>query len=237
MIKIIFFIFALICGAVTGLLAAQVSAGSEDGLVGYWSFDEGQGDTAKDCSGHANDGKIIGKAKWGKGIRGMALELRGQGYVDCGNNPGLISESITLEAWVRAYGTGYWMGIVSNKKDAYSGGLNLQIGQATNFAALLNGTYLKSLKKPEKDDWYHVAVTYSSSDKKVMLFIDGEIEATEKMELKYSAPDVKTVIGSFYNTGAGDKLFNGLIDEVKIYNRALSPDEIKKEYDSVGKLK
>ncbi len=77
-------------------------AGADEGLVGYWSFDQGQGDVLRDQRGQGNDGQIHG-AKWVKSGRGYALWFNGKtDYVDCGDGASLdITGPITVQAWMQ----------------------------------------------------------------------------------------------------------------------------------------
>ena len=85
------------------MLITNYSIAEEKGLVGYWKFDEGKGNIAKDSLGMGNDGTISGGATYTKGVSGSGLKFDGvDGYVDCGNNASLnITDTITIEAWVK----------------------------------------------------------------------------------------------------------------------------------------
>jgi len=89
--------------ALACLLAATNGATADlnDGLVGYWRFDEGEGGTAYDYSGHGNHGTIEGAA-WTDGIYGNALYFDGvDDYVSIGDSPGFdTGDEITVGAWI-----------------------------------------------------------------------------------------------------------------------------------------
>jgi len=227
-------ILGLIMGlAFAGKLGAQEKGGGKN-LLAYWSFDEGKGETVIDYSGNKNGGVIEGEVKWVKGVKGTALEFNGKAaYVNCGDNASLASESITMEAWVKTNNLSRWAGIVSNKIDV-NHGINIQIGTANNIAALVSdggsSAYLSTSWVPSTNTWYHVAVTHNGSDNKTVLYVNGNTEAVLTFPLKYFTPTDKTTIGVFYTSLY--HFFDGVIDEVKIYNRALNSDEIKASYDS-----
>ena len=65
--------------ALSGILLCSTASA---GLVGWWTFDETTGNTAKDSSGQANDGRIVGAPQWVPGKIGGALEFNGSTYVD-----------------------------------------------------------------------------------------------------------------------------------------------------------
>jgi len=84
------------------ILVTQFLAGSPvlaDGLVGWWKFDEGQGDTVADSSGHGNDGKVFGVTSWVDGYVGKgALKITGGG-VKIEDNPLLRPPQVTVAMW------------------------------------------------------------------------------------------------------------------------------------------
>ncbi len=81
-------------------LGLGASVGNAGSLVGYWSFDEGQGTVVHDQSGSGNDGTINGAPLWIEGPFGKALQLNGTSdYVDCGNAESLnITDKLTVSA-------------------------------------------------------------------------------------------------------------------------------------------
>ena len=90
---------AILMACVT--LHCSVALAAEPGLVAHYAFDEGGGTVAKDLSGEANDGKLIGGAKWVKGPWGTAIELDGKdGHVDGGTGQSLnIAAGGTIMLW------------------------------------------------------------------------------------------------------------------------------------------
>ena len=86
------------------------------GLVGWWRFDEGTGNTAKDSSQYGNDGTIYGTPTWVNGKYGKALSFDGaNNYVNCGNSSSLdLTSALTVSCWISVPSplTG-WVGIVS----------------------------------------------------------------------------------------------------------------------------
>lgn len=86
---------------VTLTINMSVKANSRDGLIAYWSFDEGSGDIAYDGSGHGNDGTIYG-ASWTSGVSGHALSFDGyDDFVDVGYLPQLQNtDELTVSCWI-----------------------------------------------------------------------------------------------------------------------------------------
>ena len=85
---------------------AKAAPGGEQGLVGYWNFDEGTGNVVIDGSKKSNDGTKAG-AKWAKGVFGSALEFNGANDYANMRNPGsgITAKAVSVEAWVQS--TGY----------------------------------------------------------------------------------------------------------------------------------
>ena len=105
--------------------ADKASSNSVDlarGLVGHWTFDEGEGSIARDASGRDNHGTVMGGAKWNKGIIGSALEFDGRDdFVSIPNESQFdITGSITVSAWIKVESfTKSWQAIVTKGDRAW----------------------------------------------------------------------------------------------------------------------
>ena len=206
---------------------ANCSWAGEKGLVGYWKFDEGEEDIAKDFSGKNNHGKIHG-AKWVKGKIGSALQFNGEDdYVNCGNDESLnITDAITIEAWLKTPNP------TNNHQTIICGGGYSQIlrfysttGRIEFYTQNSDGTIKRVMAESVcfPDSWYHVVGTYDkdAGSNNLKLYINGVLEDEETQTLSLK-PMSSRWIGhepGFY--------FHGTIGEVKIYDRALTAEEIK----------
>ena len=205
-------------------------------LVAYYKMDETEGGTApggkdiNDYSGQANHGTNNGASYGTTGIIGNALEFDGTDYVNAGNNAVLTPSNISISAWVKASTLDNWNGIITNKPNA-NYGINLQMGTSNRVSALVgNGsscTYVSTTWAPVVNTWYHIVITHNSSDNNNILYVNGNKENEVTKALAYSTP-VDTIIGRFYT---GSLPFKGLIDEIRIYNRVLSADEVTDLYN------
>ena len=200
--------------------------------AGVWLFDEASGKVAKDSSDNGYDGKFMGKGnpKWVEGKFGKALDFNGStDYVEVDNEPGLnITGDITVVAWIfkRPAKRGTILGKWKQVGDVWSyvlydrgepgGGWRLRWDDESQ--TNLEGPYtLPDLK------WVHNAATYDGSVMK--FFEDGkQIGQAKAARKKIDATDNPVWIG---NDGY-QQHFNGLIDEVAIFNVALTVDEIKR---------
>jgi len=207
-------------------IGGTVSAG-DDGLVAYWSFDDG---TAKDKAGN-NDGTIHG-AKVVDGISGKALKFDGKNdYIDCGNDASLdiTGDEITMEAWIKpdvqeqndyvinkdnSYGIAITGGVEGIRLKYYHTG-------ATPFVFMPSYTVSTT-------EWSHYVVTYDGSH--AISYINGDVVSSDLCTGNIISSPSPVEIARIYS-GGGYVYYDGTIDEVKIYNRALTANEIKAEYE------
>jgi hypothetical protein len=202
----------------------------EPDLVGVWHFDEGSGTTALDSSGNSNDGTLKNMdlaTAWVEGKNDYAVAFDAtDDYIDCGNDDSLnINDAITIAAWVKpdviadsqtiVYGgrTNYLLDLYSNK---------LQFHPDTRYDKSSSNTFTYS-----PVEWMHVSVTYSYSTGQGTFYKDGE-SIGSFTNTQTPAPYGNLMIG-YYNTNLK---FDGAIDEVKIYSRALSAEEIQADYET-----
>ena len=212
---------------------AAASETAEAGLVASWAFNEGEGTTAKDSAGK-NNGKIVG-AKWVDGKVGKALDFDGQGaYVEVPNAPALnLTKAITMEAWVKHRGADIytWETILAKGDSAYRLHFD-EMDQSFGMGLTdENGFWnLSSTVKPDPDKWYFVVATFDG--KEAVLYVNGKkmVSATD-IPTTIATNDYGVCIGE--NNEATGRFFNGIIDEVKLYDRALSADEVAKQYEAV----
>ncbi len=204
--------------------------------VSRWALDEGSGSTAHDSNTtSANDGTIYG-ATWTGGKYGNALHFDGTNdYVEIPNSPTLNpSGAFSLSVWFKADSLSDWQGVVSKLTNVNTGngrGFNIQIGTRENIASLMaddngNWVYLKTSWMPETDKWYHVVLVHHSNNLNE-LYVNGKLEATNYHVIAFTNNPMQ--MGKFY-TDANGLYFNGTIDEVKFYHRALTKEEIYSQY-------
>ena len=201
------------------------------GLVGHWKFNEKSGIIANDSSRYRNTGTLVGATHlpvWAdKGIKFDGVD----DYVDCGNNPSLnITGAITISACVKPI-IGTQMNVVNHGVYKTSG-YYVAIGSSGNIRFLDKNLYgggtLDSISTIPNDTWSHVAITYNNSS--VSIYLNGSIDKVDVKTGKLSTPLSNLLIG-IYSSLSSEK-FKGSIDEVRIYNRALSASEIKQNYEA-----
>ena len=213
------------------------------GLVGLWHFDEGAGTTAGDSSGNNNNGTLIDNPDWVDGKIGKALEFNGStNYVEINDSDSLDGfDEITIEAWVKPI-LGQRGAVVSRYLYDYNIPINERVYELTvepggtiEFALSSDGssaTWLESNNTVQDNEWNHIAAV--SDGNTMRIYINGEQDPnTKAAPASLHSSSYNLQIGTWeYSPNQRDTYFNGVIDEVKIYNRALSAEEIKADYEA-----
>ena len=215
--------------ALTPLMATHVMALDTNGLVGAWLFDDGKGEAVTDSSDNGLDGKIAkGKPKWVDGKFDGAMEFGGQDMVTVDDDNALDLEEFTIAAWVNIPKvSGAWQIIASKEHRNPTGrnyGLFGHINSGVVHYSFTTNSGWKSFdaKTVVTDgDWHHVAGTYDGSDFK--LYLDGAVDAQVSPGTKPDNHDNFFVIGG---CDIGGYWMTGVIDEVVLYDRALSEQEL-----------
>jgi len=212
---------------------------NEEGLVAYYDFEEGEGNITLDMSGNCNDG-IIYNAEWTEGIYNKGLKFNGHGehvyvlYKEILN----ISRTITIEAWVKKESTNYLGTIAaSNTNYVYVFGV-LPDGSVGFFIGLpeeAGGWNVVCVGGNIKSEWNHIAGTYDSSTGTASIYLNGNLSASCQGIANLTKNPGGFSIG--YEPNSVEYHFNGTIDEVKIYDRVLTGDEIKKDYNYQSEYK
>lgn len=207
------------------LFAVLPRLAAEEGLIGYWKFDEGKGDTAKDSSGNNNDGVLVRGPQWVEGKFGKALKFdagqRQKVEVPHSDSFATIDKAVTIEAWVNPANFNAWVSFGVKGDITY--------GMFINPAAYVRIHYSggNTLDTPNNtikaNEWTHVVGTYDGS--KVRIYINGEVKAEMNASVAIPASSASFVIGG---TQESRDWFDGMIDECKLYNRGLKEDEVKK---------
>ena len=199
---------------------------TDPSLVGWWKLDADSGTVAIDWSGHGNHGTLQGDPQWTPGQVGGALEFDGSGdYVDCGNAESLtITGDITIMCWIKvAAFTKTWETILGRGDDSYRMSRGPGDGDSVHFGANGTGTNLDANTEVTTDTWRHVAGVYDGTDK--IIYIDGAEDARLASTGSIDTSNYNLFIGA--NSQQAGRNLTGLVDDVRVYNRVLTLDEIK----------
>jgi hypothetical protein len=209
-----------------------------EGLVLELHFNELSGSTVYDLSGYNNNGTIYGATRVQEGF-GKALSFDGvDDYVMIGNAPSLnyFDTGLTVMAWgMQTRYTGRDDSWLLDKD--YTGYRIWGRDLLTFWVRTPTQPWISTGNTPpELNRWYHVVGVVDNVNLKVYLYIDGKLNATASLPEKYNFDNVELplMLGR-HNTAS--RFWPGLIDEVLIYNRALSESEIKAIYNYYMKKK
>jgi hypothetical protein len=202
-------------------------------LVAWYKFDEVNEDITPDSSGSGLRGKLIGDAKIISDTkRGNVLSLDGDGdYVYCGNNPAFnLRDEITVAVWVNITTVpDKWTGVVTKGNSSWRLSTDKNPGKF-HFAVASGGVFSNPREAYGKtevvaNEWRHVVGTYDRTNTR--LYVDGveDIGNPGAYSGKIVINNHPVMIGT--NAQFQAVVWNGLIDDVRIYNFALSEAEIK----------
>ena len=193
-------------------------------LVGWWKFDEGYGTTALDWSGHDNYATLVDGPQWVEGYFDGALEFDGSSYVTMdpvaddikGNN-------ITLSGWVKtADSHGLWLSCNTASRG------NVALWSIDNSQATMydgsDSSYEGYSDTMVSDGEWHM-LTYVRSGATGYIYVDGFLENTHAAGYSFGATDVWSIAQEWDSGGPSDFLV-GIVDDVRIYDRALTQEEI-----------
>ncbi|MCK4342410.1 MAG: LamG domain-containing protein [Phycisphaerae bacterium] len=215
------------------LLAGANGAAADlnDGLVGYWSFDEGDGETAYDYSGHGNHGTIDGAA-WTTGISGSALNFDGDDdYVEVDSFTLSAPDPQTQCMWFTLNDL-----TISRHLTSYDArGTFTVLSNATLQVELQgnpNGIRIRSSDTVATGQWHFVCLRLYGFDvatgrtiDDADFYIDGVVQDKSSYDIGVNTDIRNTLYIGCYQPAWGSH-FDGIIDEVRIYDRVLSHAEI-----------
>jgi hypothetical protein len=206
----------------------------DKGMIGYWSFDEGAGTTAYDRSGYGNNGTLYNSPTWTTGQVGGALSFDGvDDYVDCGINPVFNLTQLTMMLWIKTPNSmgQVWRNILSKTGSDRDFGFWMYSADNVKVYGLHQsssrfGSWIAYLSIPfDLNTWHYVVITIDSTGLQ-KAYADGQFIS--------SYQGVASNANNSYPIwiGRSDNYWSGLIDDVRIYNRALSDAEIQAIYNA-----
>ena len=199
-------------------------------LVAWYKFDEGSGDAVVDSGPAHIDGATSGDPSWTDGALGKALQFDGDDYVNLGSHPKFdISNQITVAAWIKvdAFDKDYQTIIAKGdsswrlQRTADTDTLEFACSGLPMPGNRYSGGIYGRINVND-GQWHHVAGTYDGSI--ISLYIDGALDVSAETVGSIKTNDHEVHIGA--NAQKSGRFWNGLIDDVRIYNYALGTDEI-----------
>jgi hypothetical protein len=205
-----------------------------EGAVLYLTFDKEtiieKENRVEDSSGNRNDGVICAQIIGDE--NGQALCFDGStDHVYVEDSPSLdIQNTITILAWIKPEKNDNWDGIVTKGEDVLSYDLQLAGEHGFRFTYNFPAEGWRTCFSPHHhislDDWHHVGITYDGSE--LILYHNGAAIHKEYLKTSFNTNDERLFIGADFP--GGDEYFRGLLDEIAIFNRALSKEEVQEMY-------
>jgi len=224
------------------VLSAALTSTAKAELIGWWRFDEGSGTVATDLSEYGNDGTLQGNPQWVNGKFGKALQFDGvDDWVEIPHAEILtVDNEVTVMAWINAKRhTGpnneTWQGIVAKSNSPRSYSLYTEASGALHFSttSTVTNAYVGTLSTGQVplNEWVHVAAMVVGGQHQY--YINGEPAGTSGsgIVLPGKTDLANVLIG---RTWEGNREFLGMIDDVRIYNEALTQDEIQSNMQGAG---
>ena len=209
-------------------------------LVGYWKLDEGQGLTAHDLSSGAHDGTLTSGPLWTTAGLPASITFDDPGaltfdgtsdYVDVGASATPNSSAFSVCAWVKLNSTSGWQGLVSQDGTNTSAYALLKSSVTNKFALVAeapdaNGASVTSTggtTTPVTGTWYHLCGTYDAST--LRLYVNGALEGAVAFSASWTATG-HTILGADKSSGLRCDYLNGTLDDVRIYDVALTATQV-----------
>jgi hypothetical protein len=210
---------------------------TERKLVAWWKFDEAEGSNAVDSSDNEFAGTLIGNPQWqpAAGKIGGALAFDGDGdSIECGPDEGLnITGAVTIAAWIKLSKSTADQKIAGNQ-DNISGGYKLSIFsdkaelEVRDSGNLLrNNRFVDGGTVLQPDVWYHIVGTYSQGGS-IKTYVNAKLDREQETTNILAASSGPLKIGC--EPFSGGCQFNGLMDDLRIYNYPLSDAEVEALY-------
>ena len=237
----IFLLVALVLVVFTGFLN---NSSAETEPIAHWSFDEGEGNIAHDESGNGNDGTLENGPVWVDGVSGSALHF--DGIDEHLQFPDLISGELadfTVSVWFKTAGfptseDETWVAVGGGLDGEFAVGVHsnrtllLQVNTNSNFGD--DGSWFRMYSNAviSSDRWYHIVYIFSEEKDTAKIYLEGTFDSQRNFS---SDVEMTTYSGNRIASnswGFHKNYFSGTIDEVSIWNRDLSSEEIVDIYNS-----
>ncbi len=209
-----------------------------DGLTAYWNFDEGQGTTAYDQSGSGHNATIYGAVYTDDAVSGNALSFDGvNDYVNTFLDVSWSNQlSSTISLWINPQSSTQYQGILGKGEAGGYGAMNWEWAitqfEDKSFGFTYHNIYAIGeiscgVPITSLDQWHNFIVTYDASSHMAKFYFNGEYVISDTNNDPLKDRSTPMLIGHAYRTQGNNYYFNGLIDEVRVYNRSLSDAEVR----------
>ncbi len=215
-----------------------------DGLQGYYNFDNDSGTTALNLveNGSANDGVLQGsKISFKDSDMGKALHFENDAnsYMEISELINTSTNSFSISLWYR-----YDESIGGNRGNKNTvllqqngnGRSLLSIKGDNHYTSYINATDVNSDETVDVNTWQHVIFTYNHESKQLSFYVNGEGGTSKNAGTNVVNATTSLYVGRHKNSGTDPLSFKGDIDELRIYNKVVSCDEAKAIYEDKAAL-
>jgi len=219
------------------------------GLVGYWKFDQGGGTVANDTSGKKFDGTLTNGPIWVSGKYGNAVKFDGiNDYIKLPDNMNMLQnvKGTTIDLWVNANSTASSVGLVQISKGSVAA-----TGTSRAGMEIISGTGLIVIARSSDSEtsktlgtsnflantWSHAVGVIDYARNTLTIYVNGTkiISSSVSFSQPMTANTVSRNSAFGAADDASDSFFNGTMDEIKIYNRALTDQEVSDSFNMPAK--
>jgi hypothetical protein len=202
-------------------------------MVAYWPFDEGSGETAFDMSGNNNHATLSENVAWGEGQLAGAIEFNGIDTAVTAPHIPFDERSFTIAMWVKPnLSADQVLFSQTGTSAAPYDSLDLHLRIYAN-ARVRMGYYANDLTTEAiivEDTWQHLAFTHDVENQTRRIYLNGEVAAEESGSTPFLGNTGDTHIGWW----RGSQWANGVIDDVQVYDYALTQDEVKSSMEGIA---
>ena len=201
------------------------------GLV-LWHFDEGEGIITSDSSGNSKDGTLEGGTSWTSGKFGNALIFDGDDYVDFGSGvAGLIEGDYTVEAWIKpaSLDSGRHAVMSFSYMELGHNAGKVYFWQAYDNSWNYGYRYMSTEVKLDVTEFSHIVGVFHK-DIGIDLYVDGNLIGSNNTKTGTSVNIFGNTYAGVWYTAAGGGWFDGIIDEVRIWDGAMTFDQIQESF-------
>ncbi|MFH1367619.1 MAG: LamG-like jellyroll fold domain-containing protein [Elusimicrobiota bacterium] len=217
----------------SGMRAGQTELIPSSGCVMLLRMNEGSGAVAADLSGYGNNGNIVSGVSWDSGRFSGGLDFDGaSSSVTVSDSVSLNPENITAGVWIYPTGKDGEQMVMDKRNE---GGFNLAVwGGGGTYDLITNIVgpsnefgYVKSTQTVKANIWQHIAMTYNGSVLK--LYYNGELQDSIGVVVNSTGSTLPLLIGYYKGGGLN---YQGRMDEITVFNRAMTDEEVAAHYNS-----
>jgi len=222
--------------SLTLVLGPALTRTADADLIGWWRFDEGAGTTATDSSGKGNDAGFAGSPVWVEdGKLGKALKFNGSSdYLAAPDSESLDinGDQLSIAAWINGEDWPAANHILRKIADTGTGSIYMIRVQPDSVRVYLNTsageTIVQGTTVLPTNEWNHTALTYDGAQ--ALIYVNGRVDIAMDVSGEVTQSDNELRIGRGEPAG----YFMGMIDDVRLYNHALTEDELVSAMEGSG---